>query len=166
MLHIVQAETNEAVSQAASLFRDYAASLSIDLRFQDFEKELAGLPGEYAPPTGRLLLAFLNDATPIMLTPTPAPAAGCIALREMDPTSCEMKRLYVRPEFRGHGVGRALAEAVIQAARDVGYRRMRLDTLPEMSEAQILYDSLGFKEIPPYRYNPIDRARFLELTLS
>ena len=165
MLHIVQADTQETIAQAVSLFREYAASLSVDLAFQNFERELAELPGEYAPPEGRLLLAFLSESEK-MLSSTQRHAAGCVALRKMDTTSCEMKRLYLRPESRGHGVGRALAEIVIKTAREIGYQKMCLDTLPEMAGAQILYQSLGFREIPPYRFNPIAGTRYLELTLS
>jgi putative acetyltransferase len=165
MLYIVQAVTPETIAQAALLFREYAVSLSVDLAFQNFERELAELPGEYAPPEGRLLLAFLSDSEK-MLSSTSANAAGCVALRKMDADSCEMKRLYLRPEFRGHGVGRALAEAAIKAAREIGYKRMRLDTLPEMAGAQILYQCLGFREIEPYRFNPTPGARYLELTVS
>jgi putative acetyltransferase len=164
MLYIVQADTPETIAQAAFLFREYASSLSVDLAFQNFERELAELPGEYAPPEGRLLLAFLSDSEK-MSSSTQPDAAGCVALRKMDAASCEMKRLYLRPEFRGHGLGRALAEAVIAAAREIGYQRMLLDTLPEMSRAQILYESLGFKEIPPYRFNPVPGTRFLEIAL-
>ncbi|HUJ30905.1 MAG TPA: GNAT family N-acetyltransferase [Candidatus Acidoferrum sp.] len=157
MVRIVSAETAEAVRQAAMLFREYAASLGVDLSFQDFDRELAGLPGDYAPPSGRLLLAFVGE--------TPEPV-GCIALRRIDAETCEMKRLYVRPQSRGHGAGRVLAEGVIHAAREIGYRRMRLDTLPQMAEAQALYRALGFREIPPYRYNPVAGTRYFELPLS
>ena len=183
MFQIVQADTPEALAFVAALFREYAASLSVDLAFQNFEKELAELPGEYAPPEGRLFLAISDSPSLDMQTggdlessassassasstsSTSCLPAGSIALRKMDATSCEMKRLYIRPEFRGHGIGRALAEAVIAAAREIGYQRMRLDTLPEMSRAQILYESLGFNEIPSYRFNPVPGTRFLELTL-
>lgn len=180
MFQIVQADTPEALAFTAALFREYAASLSVDLAFQNFEKELADLPGEYAPPKGRLLLAMLGNpsdrvhakgyansstSSASSISSASCPPSGCIALRKMDATSCEMKRLYIRPEFRGRGIGRALAEAVIAAAREIGYQRMRLDTLPEMSRAQILYESLGFNEIPSYRFNPVPGTRFLELTL-
>src|SRR5271155_6157284 len=127
MPRIVLADTVEAISQAAVLFHEYAAALTVDLAFQDFEQEVASLLGEYAPPTGRLFLSFVDGATD---------AAGCVALRRIDVDTCEMKRLYVRTGFRGHGVGRALALAVIAAAHEIGYRFMRLDTLPEMSNAQ------------------------------
>ena len=183
MPRIVQADTKQLIQHTASLFREYASGLSVNLSFQDFEKELAGLPGGYAPPEGRLLLAFLNEnlepsqrasssVSPASATSFASSAsfsprlAGCIAMRKTDSSTCEMKRLYVRPEFRGHRLGRTLALAAIHAAREIGYQRMRLDTLPEMAEAQILYRSLGFKEIPPYRFNPIAGTRYLELDLT
>jgi ribosomal protein S18 acetylase RimI-like enzyme len=132
------------------MLREYAAWLEVDLCFQNFEEELAGLPGDYAPPRGRLLFAE---------------GAGCIALRAIEQEICEMKRLYVRPEYRGSGLGRRLALAIIEEARGIGYRSMRLDTMPKMDGAQRLYASLGFRDIAPYRYNPEPGARFLELTL-
>lgn len=155
MLEIVQAESLEQIAEARALFEEYAASLGFDLGFQDFAAELAGLPGDYAPPWGRLLLAF-HDGRP----------AGCVALRELEAEICEMKRLYVRPGFRDLRVGRALAEAVIAEARGIGYSRMRLDTVPAMEKARSLYRALGFREIAPYRFNPIPGTAFLELTIG
>jgi len=132
------------------MLREYAAWLEVDLCFQNFEQELAGLPGDYAPPRGRLLIAE---------------GAGCVALRPIDDQTCEMKRLYVRPGHRGSGLGRGLVTAIIAEARGIGYARMRLDTMPKMDGAQRLYASLGFRDIAAYRYNPEPGARFLELTL-
>jgi ribosomal protein S18 acetylase RimI-like enzyme len=246
MLRIKSAETPEEVALAAALFREYAASLGVDLSFQHFDEELASLPGDYAPPGGRLLLAYWDEAkacatepaqavagganllfreaqapllypeeettvalralygrgveTPLRKAASSPPkadrpphskksatqgaarggiparrqaglhsvivrAAGCVALRKFEEGICEMKRLYVRPEFRGRGVGKNLAEAVIAAAREIGYRAMRLDTLPQMAEAQQLYRALGFREIPPYRFNPVAGTRYFELGL-
>ncbi len=138
------------LEEVRALFGEYAASLPFALDFQDFDRELAELPGTYAPPRGALLLAR---------------GAGCVGLRPIDETTCEMKRLYVRSSARGTGLGRRLAEAVVSEARRLGYARMRLDTVPGMDSAQALYAQLGFQEIPPYRPNPIPGARFLELQL-
>jgi len=137
------------------LFKEYAGSLDFDLGFQNFDEELANLPGEYVPPTGCLLLATYQDK-----------AAGCVALRRIDEGACEMKRLYVQPKFRRRGIGRALAEAIIERAKKAGYKRMRLDTAPTMDAAKDLYESMGFKEIDAYRYNPLKGAVFMELTLT
>jgi len=156
MTTIRQIAGEEDIEQARGLFREYEAWLGLDLCFQNFEKELAELPGAYALPTGRLLLAFENDQL-----------AGCVALRKLSDGVCEMKRLFLRPEFHGQGRGRQLTERIIREARDAGYQRMRLDTLPEqMGKAIGLYRSLGFKKIEPYYENPVVGAMFMELDLS
>ena len=155
MIRLFSARTTEDLSRARALFEEYASSLQFDLDFQNFEEELVGLPGGYAPPEGRLLLAWVRDQI-----------AGCVALRKIDQEICEMKRLYVRPSFRRLGVGRILALAIIQEARKIGYSRMRLDTVPSMKEAQVLYESLGFQKIPPYCHNPVPGTVFLELNLA
>ena len=154
MLKIIQAQGGENLELAKTLFREYAASLSFDLDFQDFEEKLANLPNGYASPEGCLLIASHTGQ-----------AAGCVALRKVGASVCEMKRLYVRPQFRGLGIGRALAEAIIEQARRIGYTCMRLDTVPSMKAARALYVSLGFEVIEPYRYNPIEGAVFMDLTL-
>jgi GNAT superfamily N-acetyltransferase len=151
---IIPAAAPADVEQARRLFREYETSLGVDLCFQGFEQELAGLPGKYAPPRGRLLLAR-DDATP----------AGCVALRPLGDSVCEMKRLYVRPAARGTRLGRLLAETIIGEARTIGYSRMRLDTLPFMREAIRLYRSLGFVEIAPYYESPVAGALFMERPL-
>jgi putative acetyltransferase len=155
-MKLVLAESADEIERVRELFREYAAGLGIDLCFQNFENELALLPGEYVPPTGRLFLAMEEDT-----------AVGCVALRRIAEGICEMKRLYVRPEFRGTGMGRTLAQTIIQAAREVGYSRMRLDTLPgKMDRAIAMYRSLGFKNIEPYYANPVEGAKFMELLLN
>ncbi|NWF55919.1 MAG: GNAT family N-acetyltransferase [Syntrophaceae bacterium] len=155
MIRLFPARTQEDLFQAKVLFVEYASSLDFSLDFQDFEEELAGLPGKYAPPEGVLLLA--RDEHRV---------AGCVALRKMAGEVCEMKRLFVRPSFRRKGLGRILASAIIQEAKKIGYTRMCLDTVPSMKDAQILYESLGFEKIPPYCYNPVPGAVFLELNLA
>jgi ribosomal protein S18 acetylase RimI-like enzyme len=147
---LVAVRESSDVEEVRTLVREYAASLPFALDFQDFDRELNELPGDYAPPKGALLLAR---------------GAGCVALRPIDGTTCEMKRLYVRPSARGTGLGRRLAEAAITEARTLGYKRIRLDTVPGMDSAQSLYERLGFEDIAPYRSNPIAGARFLELQL-
>lgn len=155
-LHLEQATTPQQIALARTLFQEYGASLGFSLCFQNFDKELAGLPGEYAPPRGRLLIAYLD----------PEPA-GCVALHQFEAGISEMKRLYVRPAFRGKRVGLALANAVIAAAREIGYKSMRLDTVPsEMADAVKMYGRLGFKEIAPYRLNPQPGTLYMELDLT
>jgi ribosomal protein S18 acetylase RimI-like enzyme len=151
----IQAASAAHIAQARELFLEYARSLGFSLCFQNFGSELAGLPGDYALPEGRLLLAEYEGQL-----------AGCVALRKLEDEICEMKRLYLRTQFRGKGLGRVLAERVIAEARAIGYRRMRLDTVePMMKDAVAMYRKLGFREIAPYRANPIEGALYMELQL-
>ena len=153
---LTQAETDLDIAQARTLFKQYEASLGISLCFQNFDHEVANLPGDYAPPSGRLLLARVGDDL-----------AGCVALRRMDADACEMKRLYLRPEFRGTGLGGKMVDAILAEARQIGYSKMRLDTLPgRMDSAIKLYRSIGFQEISPYYNNPAGEALFMELDLT
>jgi ribosomal protein S18 acetylase RimI-like enzyme len=152
---IAPAVTPDDLVAAADLFRDYSDFLKVDLGFQDFETELATLPGKYAPPGGVLLLA--RDAA--------GSAVGCVALRPLDDAYCEMKRLYVAPPARGTGLGKALMEAIVAEGRRRGYRAIRLDTLPEMTVAQAMYRAAGFESIAPYYETPVDMI-CLELGLS
>jgi putative acetyltransferase len=152
---IVLAQSPTQIDSVRELFLEYARSLSFNLCFQSFEQELAGLPGDYTPPEGRLLLlARANEA------------AGCAALHKIDNEVCEMKRLYLRPQFRGMGLGKMLAENIIADAREIGYKRLRLDTVESnMTIAVAMYRSMGFREIAPYRPNPITTALYMELEL-
>jgi putative acetyltransferase len=152
---IVRAVSTRDLALARELFREYADELGVDLGYQGFERELAELPGEYAPPAGRLLLALDGEH-----------AAGCVALRPRSQDACEMKRLYVRAGYRGTGLGRRLAEAIVAEARVTGYLRLLLDTLPSMDRALALYLALGFREIAPYYESPVAGTRFLELRLQ
>jgi putative acetyltransferase len=155
-MHIFHAHTDDDIHQARALFEEYASGLGISLCFQNFDQELKNLPGDYAPPDGRLLLATEDDRL-----------AGCIALRKLAPGVCEMKRLFLRPAYRGKGRGRALVQSIVDEARKLGYTHMRLDTLPgRMDTAIELYRSIGFVEIEPYCENPVEGAKFMELDLT
>ena len=155
-LSLAQAEAPADIDLAHTLFEEYAAGLGISLCFQNFDQELANLPGDYAPPSGRLLLAHVGGKV-----------AGCIALRRQGEGICEMKRLYLRPNFRRKGFGGLMVEAILAEAKQIGYSSMRLDTLPgRMDKAISLYRSLGFKEIPPYYDNPAADVLYMELVLA
>jgi putative acetyltransferase len=161
MIRIIEAATPDLVGQARQLFEEYATELNVDLCFQNFAEELAHLPGHYAPPEGVLLLAQVavgEGAEPHI--------AGCVALRKFAEGVCEMKRLYVQPAFRDQGVGRLLAVRIVEQACRIGYVRMVLDTLPSLKPAIALYETLGFRHIDAYRYNPCSGAVFMELELA
>ena len=154
-LNIIEVSSNRYdIETIKELFLEYARSLGFSLCFQNFQKELDELPGIYSPPEGILYLAVMSDKP-----------AGCVALKPIDQGICEMKRLYVRPQYRGNGIGKALAMKVINKARELSYQKMRLDTIHTMKEAIALYRSFGFYEIPPYYPNPIEGALYLELSL-
>jgi len=155
-MKIVQAQSEHEIQQVRELFAEYVAWLGINLCFQNYEKELAELPGDYAPPGGRLLLVIDEDGR----------AAGCAALRDLGKGVCEMKRLFVRPEFRGQHLGERLVDMILNDARAIGYQCIRLDTLPgKMDRAIAMYRARGFKDIAPYYNNPVVGAAFMELTL-
>lgn len=157
-IQLVTPASTEDLAATSGVFREYAISLGFDLCFQDFEGEIANLPGDYAPPRGALLLAKIDGAI-----------AGCCALRPLDSSdyvnAAEMKRLYVRPAFRRLGLGRQLAEAILDAALMAGYDSVLLDTLDDMEIASAMYEELGFKEIPPYYHNPLAGAHYLKVNL-
>jgi ribosomal protein S18 acetylase RimI-like enzyme len=155
IVEIREVHTNEELEQAQTLLKEYSKSLDFELGFQGFEQEISHLPGDYSPPNGILLLAVSEGHS-----------VGCVGLRKLEGRTCEMKRLYVRPQYRGLKTGRALAKAVIERARRIGYVRMRLDTTRSMQKARALYTSLGFREVGAYRYNPIEGAVFMELILT
>src|SRR4030042_4041 len=151
VIRFVQALNPSDIEIVRDLFQEYANALGFGLAFQNFDKEIAELPGEYAPPNGRLYITYWNKNV-----------AGCIALRSIDQDICEMKRMYVRPEHQGKGIGVALAQLIINDARVIGYHKMRLDTISSMKTARYIYEKLGFKEIEAYRFNPLPRGLFLD----
>jgi ribosomal protein S18 acetylase RimI-like enzyme len=154
-MRLSRATTPDDIQNARQLFEEYAASLGFSLCFQNFDQELASLPGKYSAPSGCLLLAYSNEQL-----------AGCIALRQLDTDTCEMKRLFVRPDFRGARLGKVLVDAIIAEARAIGYKRMCLDTVPgKMDRAIGLYEAIGFRDVEPYYDNPVEGARFMELHL-
>jgi len=158
-VRLITVDTTELITSTRSIFREYAVSLDVDLNFQGFEAELDTLPGEYAPPSGQLLLAMVDDDV-----------AGCGAFRPLAdvdyPNACEMKRLYVRPAFRRFGLGRLMAQRLLDDARRAGYSHMLLDTLDDMESARELYATLGFEDVAPYYYNPIPGAHYLRAKLD
>jgi ribosomal protein S18 acetylase RimI-like enzyme len=155
MLELIYAETNEHIEIIRKLFREYEDFLGFHLCFQNFEEEMKTLPGKYAPPEGRLIIAEYDSEI-----------AGCVAVKKIGEGVCEMKRLYVRPKFRGKKIGRKLADRIIEDARAIGYDIMRLDTLERLKEAIALYRSMGFKETTAYVYNPIEDVVYMELKLK
>jgi putative acetyltransferase len=154
MTTLTQAASEQELALVRELFREYAADSELDLCFQNFAEELAGLPGAYAPPAGRLFLAYYDGQL-----------AACGAVRPFDAGVCEMKRLFVRPAFRRHRIGRVLAERLVNEARTIGYRAMRLDTLGRMKPAIALYEALGFRRIEAYRHNPLEDVVYMEVSL-
>ncbi|MFX0000370.1 MAG: GNAT family N-acetyltransferase [Candidatus Hodarchaeota archaeon] len=154
MLEIKQAFSEESYKLIKEIFIEYANYLAIDLDFQNFDEELKNIQGNYSPPEGCILLAYFEGKI-----------AGCVAVRKLQDDICEMKRLYVRPNYQNKTIGKELSKAIIQKAKEIGYKYMRLDTLPFMKAALKIYASLGFKEIAPYRYNPIEGAKYFELKL-
>ncbi|WP_438026605.1 GNAT family N-acetyltransferase [Sorangium sp. So ce233] len=154
MIEIGYASSAEQIAQVRALFLEYQASLDVDLCFQGFAGELAHLPGSYAPPSGRLLLCTVEQIP-----------RGCVALQAINSEDCEMKRLYVQPGQRGLGLGRRLVDRVLDEARAIGYRRIFLDTLPSMARAMAMYEALGFKDVGPYRHNPVAGTRYMALAL-
>ena len=155
MVTYIHVKTGGEIALIRKLFLEYAESLDFDLDFQNFEEELRSLPGEYVPPKGCMILAMDQDDV-----------AGCVAMRPLSPGICEMKRLYVKPQHRGKNIGRLMAAKIINDASKCGYERMRLDTVPSMKAAQKLYESMGFKQIPAYRHNPVSGTMYLELKIS
>ncbi|WP_227851611.1 GNAT family N-acetyltransferase [Clostridioides sp. ES-S-0123-01] len=154
ILKFVEANDLENLENVKILFTEYSNSLNIDLCFQDFNNELKTLPGKYKKPSGSLILAFVDENL-----------AGCVALKKLENDVCELKRLYVRDKFRGLKIGKILLEEIVKEAKKIGYTYMRLDTLPSMKSAQGLYEKIGFYDINPYTYNPIEGARYMELKL-
>jgi GNAT superfamily N-acetyltransferase len=156
MIKTIQAETPEQIEQARKIFREYEVWIGLSLCFQDFDAEVANLPGKYAAPDGRLFLAFSDEKL-----------AGCVALRKLEEGVCEMKRLFVKEDFRGLRIGIKLIEKLIDEARLIGYKTLRLDTYPpKMGKAVGIYESYGFREIPAYYHNPYGDSLFMELDLT
>ncbi|MEO8557604.1 MAG: GNAT family N-acetyltransferase [Rhodospirillales bacterium] len=154
-VRLTKPQNDAELSAVKALFEDYARSLNFSLAFQDFEQEMATFPAKYAPPTGALILATVDDQP-----------AGAVALWQQAPSICEMKRLYVRPEFRGHELGRKLAEAIVAEGKSLGYRAMRLDTFKDsMARAKALYERMGFVEVEPYYDNPMPDVCYMEMML-